>query len=87
MAQPELGASVPAVPEDAERAWYRWKHYHPSEAEDPHMAFGAGFRRGYRAMLVDSTRWVSLEPMLRELLDELVQARIEREYESLGVNA
>jgi hypothetical protein len=32
-------------------------------------------------MLSDSARWVSLEPMLREILDELVLARMERDSE------
>jgi hypothetical protein len=44
-------------------------------------AFDKGREVGRRSMLSDSARWVSLEPMLREILDELVLARMERDSE------
>lgn len=82
MAHPSAGGSVPGAPADPARAYYQWRHSHPSERDDPKAAFLGGYRRGRRDMLDDSIRWVDLVPLLNELLDEAVQLRIEREIEA-----
>jgi hypothetical protein len=58
-----------------------WKHYHPREAEDMQVIWGAAWRAGGRDALNDSTRLVELVP-LRDLLDALDDERIEREVRS-----
>lgn len=74
-------SSPPQADRDAKRAWYRWRAKNPQQAFEPYCAWGAGVRWGRRSMLSDSVCWVSLEPMLREILDELVLARMERDSE------
>ena len=61
-------------------AWYRWRHYHPSEAADPRTAFAAGRKLGRREALQDSA-YVQVVPLLERLLHELVEERIDREVE------
>lgn len=61
--------------------WFRWRHYHPHEAEDPRLAFAAGVRIGRQQMLEDSAQWVQLAPLLDSLLEELHHLRQEREIE------
>src|SRR5262245_66573549 len=62
------GASMSAAPRDPERSWYGWKYYHPNEAEDPHAAWHAGWKRGGQAALIESGRLAQLLPMLAELI-------------------
>ena len=62
-------------------AWYRWRYYHPSEAEDPRAAFAAGRKLGRREALQDSA-FVQVVPLLEQLLHELVEERIDRDVEA-----
>ena len=62
-------------------AWFTYRHYHPHEAEDPRAAFAAGRRIGHQEMLDASTEWMSMVPLLGELLEELVALREERAVE------
>ena len=63
-------------------AWFRYRHYHPTEATDPATTFEAGRKVGRREILAETAQWAQLEPLLAQLLEELVDARIEREIES-----
>lgn len=62
-------------------AWFKWRHFHPREAEDPARAFAAGILVGRQQMLSDSSQWIQLEPLLASLLEELVTLREERAIE------
>lgn len=62
-------------------AWFHWRYYHPSEAEDPATAFAAGRKLGRREALQDSA-YVQVVPLLERLLDELLTDRIDREVEA-----
>jgi hypothetical protein len=76
---PMRGGASMSNPHTADGAYYAWRHLNPAQAEDPRVAFAAGTRSGRRAMFDDSARWIALEPLLQDVLDELVQLRIERE--------
>lgn len=69
------------VVQDADREFYRWRHYHPNVAEDPRAAFAAGVVYGQQQMLDASTQWAQLPPLLGSLLEELVRLREERAIE------
>jgi hypothetical protein len=58
-------------------AYFAWKHYHPSEAEDMAAGWGAAWRAGGRAALNDSSRLVELVPLLRDMLYLLADGQIE----------
>lgn len=62
-------------------AWFRWRHNHPHEAEDPSSAFAAGVRIGRQQMLEASVEWAQLAPLLGSLLEEIAQMREERDVE------
>jgi hypothetical protein len=68
---------------DASNAYFAWKHYHPREAEDTQAVWGAAWRAGGRAALIDSSRLVDLVPLLRDLLDALDDERIEHQVRTL----
>jgi hypothetical protein len=63
---------------DPSAAWFKWRHYHPHEAEDPRAAFAAGVLIGREQMLAASVEWAQLPPLLGSLLEELVLLREER---------
>lgn len=67
--------------DDTAREYYRWRHYHPSLAEEPRAVFAAGVAYGRQQMLEASVEWAQLPPLLGSLLEELVRLREERAIE------
>jgi len=67
-------------------AWFRWRYYHPSEAEDPASAFAAGRKLGNREALQDSA-YIQVVPLLEALLNELIEDRIDRAVEASDLRA
>jgi hypothetical protein len=70
---------MPSASRDPERAWFVWKHFHPSEADDPRSAFVEGFRRGYRGAVFAQTPWADLPQRVDELNTLLRELLLERE--------
>lgn len=66
----------------SDREWFRWRYYHPSEAEDPAVAFAAGRKLGKREALQRSA-YIQVVPLLEQLLHELIEERIDGEFEAL----
>lgn len=66
---------------DPSAAWFKWRHWHPHEAEDPRAAFAAGVLAGRQQMLEASVEWAQLPPLLGSLLEELAALREERAIE------
>jgi hypothetical protein len=69
--------------------YFKWLHYHPAEGEcacDCHAraaAFAAGMKEGRRQALQHSA-YVQVVPLLQALLDELVEDRVDAEFEALS---
>jgi hypothetical protein len=69
-------------------AFFKWMHYHPSEAECAcdclarSAAFAAGVKAGRREAL-QSSSYVQVVPLLQALLNELVEDRVDEEFENV----
>jgi len=48
--------------------YFRWRHYHPHEAEDPSAVWAAAWNAGGRSAMHDSARLIELAPLLSDLL-------------------
>ncbi|HKA57362.1 MAG TPA: hypothetical protein VKD28_02010 [Gemmatimonadales bacterium] len=94
MAPQGPGVSLPnEIADDVRGMYYAWRATHPVTADDDQYeadpdrarlaAFAAGVKAGRRAMFRSSSAWINLEPMLEDLLNELVELRLEREMERL----
>jgi len=70
---------VPGAKRDAERAWQVWKHYNPTQAEDPHATALAMYDRAYRDCLADVTDFAGLHAAVHRLADLLEATQRERE--------
>jgi hypothetical protein len=65
-----------------DKAWFRFRHYHPAEALDAQTAFEAGYRLGGKDMFDADSRWAGLLEHIDALRDELIVRRIESEGEA-----
>ena len=67
--------------------WFKWRHYHQDACDVCRVAFEAAFalgeRSGRQKMLDESARWVQLEPLLADVLNELIELRLARESDAL----
>jgi hypothetical protein len=62
----------------ADRAWFKFKYYHPATSQDPHLSFVFAYRRACTDMLADQfgfAGWDALTHRLLEVLEELVVER------------
>ena len=62
----------------ADKAWWKFKYYHPKTAEDAHLSFVFAYRRAVTDMLADQfgfAGWDLLTHRLLEVLEELVIER------------
>lgn len=66
---------------DVDRAYYRWRYYHPAVAEDPRAAYAAGAEFMRERLMAASVEWAQLAPILGSLLEELVDIRERRAIE------
>jgi hypothetical protein len=72
--------------------YFKWLHYHPAEAECAcdcqarAAAFAAGMKVGRRQAL-QASAYQQVVPLLQALLDELVEDRVDAEFESLEPSA
>jgi hypothetical protein len=65
----------------AEQAWWKYRHYHPASAEDPHLAFVFAYRRAVTDMLADQFAFAGWDVLTRRLLEVLEELVVEREAE------
>jgi hypothetical protein len=69
-------------------AYFKWVHYHAAEAECAcdcqarAAAFAAGRKAGRRDAL-QSSSYVQIVPLLQALLDELIEDRVDQEFEAV----
>jgi hypothetical protein len=73
-----MSESSKTVASAADRAWYKFRYYHPRTAEDPHLSFVFAYRRACTDMLADQfgfSGWDLLTRRLLEVLEELVVER------------
>jgi hypothetical protein len=79
---------------NASREYFKFKYYHPHEAEDPSAVWSAAWKAGGRAAMYDSARLVALVPLLNDLLQLLQDERVEaavrasdrRFWDSVGID-
>jgi len=57
--------------------YFRWRRYHPHEAEDPSAVWAAAWNAGGRSAMQSSSRLVDLVPLLSDLLELLQDERVE----------
>jgi len=57
--------------------YFRWRYYHPHEAENPSAVWAAAWNAGGRSAMHDSSRLVELVPLLTDLLQLLQDERVE----------
>jgi hypothetical protein len=68
--------------------YFQWLHSHKAEAECAcdcqarAAAFAAGVKAGRREAMTHSA-YIQVVPLLQALLDELVEDRVDEEFESL----
>jgi hypothetical protein len=62
---------------DPSSAYFAWRHYHPSESDDPSAVWGAAWRAGGRAAIAASSELAELVPVLRGLLETLEDGYVE----------
>lgn len=67
------------VTADPSAAYFAWRHYHPSEAEDASAVWGAAWRAGGRAAIAASSELAELVPVLRGLLETLEDGYVEQQ--------
>jgi hypothetical protein len=70
-------------------SYFRWLHYHPAEAEalrdvpaDVVSALWAAGVKAGRRQAMQSSSYIQVVPLLQALLDELVEDRVDQEFES-----
>jgi len=71
-------------------SFFRWLHYHPAEADALRdvpagvlsAVWAAALKAGRREAL-QSSAYVQIVPLLQALLDELVEDRVDQEFESI----
>ena len=67
-----------SVASAADKAWFKFRYYHPRTAEDPRLSFVFAYRRACTDMLADQfgfAGWDQLTHRLLEVLEELVVER------------
>jgi len=67
------------VSADPSAAYFAWRHYHPSESENPSAVWGAAWRAGGRAAIAASSELAELVPVLRGLLETLEDGYVEQQ--------
>jgi hypothetical protein len=74
-----MSEAAKTVSSAADRAWYKFKYYHPRTAEDPHLSFVFAYRRACTDMLADSFGFAGWDVLTRRLLEVLEELVVERE--------